>query len=245
MEHYILVKQMLLMQIKDTCVAELMEQVGSSQRPTEILASIKASNRRDIHSSSRGHSESLCDMELSLDDSSSVSSDISLTSPGESLDVSYVRGYNYDLRDYTEAKRKHSLTIYVFSKNRRAGESLWFRIWHNECDDFRDVEETEIFDYTQRLIELDPSHCFYVKTIGCGGYEFIEIYESDLIDRALRNILERAKDRNNIFLPSIERLTRERLREEKREKRRERMQNKKGKRGFWGFGFLGLKNISA
>ncbi|GAX09665.1 hypothetical protein FisN_19Lh133 [Fistulifera solaris] len=245
MDHYIIVKQMLLVQLKDTCLLELIEQTGLNQSPTQILASMKASNRRNIDSSSRGLSESLCDMELFLDDSSSVSSDISLARPGESEDVSYLRGYNHNLRDDMEVKRTHSLTIHIFSKNRRAGDTLWFRIWHNESDGFRDFEETEIFDFTQRVIERDPSHCFYVKSTGCGGYEYIEIYESDLIDRALSDILERAKDRDTIFLPSIRKLTRERMREEKREKRRERMQIKKAKGGFWAFRFLRGKQISA
>jgi hypothetical protein len=244
MNHYIIVKQMLLAQQKLSCLLELMEQAGSNQSPTQILASIKASNRRDIDSSSRGISERLCDMELSLDASSSVSSDISLTSPDEPEDYSFLCGHNHNLRDEMGVKRTHSWTIHIFSKNRRAGDTLWFRVWHNKSDDFRDVEDTEIFDFISRVIEHDPSHCFYVKTIGCGGYEYIEIYESDLIDRALRDILERAKDRDTIFLPSITQLKRDRLREGKREKRRENMQNKKGKRGFWAFRFLRKTSIS-
>lgn len=174
-------------------------------------------------------SEDLCDMELSLDDASTVSSQISLTSPGEPED--HIWTLNNYLRGQ-EVNRAHSWTIHIYNRNRRAGDTLWFRVWHNESDGFCEVEDTEILDSVQAIIERDPSFCFYVKMTGRGGLQSVSVFEAKLIDRAMRTILGRAQDRNRIVIPSIAELKRDELLETR-------------KRGFWTWLLLAEINRSA
>ena len=209
-----MVNQILHTQKKYSCLLELKEKAGSSQDPFVILESVKA--RRSVYRNKHPNSasEDLTDLEWSSEDASNASSDISLE-PEEHL------WSRKNHRRGDDVGRPRSWTIYVYNQKRRAGDAVWFRVWSNASDTFIEMEDNEILDFTRAVVERDSHFCLFVKMTGKGGFETVSVFDTKLIDRAMRSILDRAKHQKTIVLPSMEEI--------KREKKLE----KKGKQGFW------------
>jgi hypothetical protein len=149
-------------------------------------------------------------MELSLDDSSSSASS----------EVSSLKGdyYNF-LRNDIGVYREHSWTIHFYERNRRAGDSLWFRAWsNNEVNGgvFRELEGDEILHFVASKVQSHPDSCFYLKMTRRGGFTCFSLFGTDLIHSALSTILKLATERDRLFIPSKAALEKAILRENRK-----------------------------
>ncbi|GAX20644.1 hypothetical protein FisN_32Hh027 [Fistulifera solaris] len=150
-----------------------------------------------------------CDLALSLDDSSTTAS---TESSGVKGDSNY---YNY-LRNDIGVYRDHSWTIHFYERSRRAGDSLWFRVWsNNEVNGgiFREFEDSEILQFVESKVQSHPDSCFYLKMTRRGGFTEFSLFGTDLIHRALNAILKQGTERDRLFIPSKQALEKAILRE--------------------------------
>lgn len=231
-----LAQHLIYAQQKHNCLLELEAKAGWNRNPIAVLKSIKAHNLEEEMQDMMMDDpldddsiEDLCDLELSLDDSSSVSSDMT----PEYNEERWSRT-NY-LRNGYQVLDRNNWTIFFFRRQRRAGDFIWFRVWCNGdlgSGDFMDREDTEILDFVQRALERNPFLCFHVRTSLRGHRD--AVFEAEHIERALRMILERAQAQKIIAIPTIDELKREQWMEVKHEK--------KGKPGYWGFLLSGAIN---
>ena len=153
--------------------------------------------------------EDLSDLKVSLDDSSTAASTISVDE-------------EHDIKGNTTAAvndlcspgvyRPHSWTILIHDQ----GDSVSCRIWYNEGNGFSECKNKEIFETVHMILELVPDSCFYLKTTGCDGHESVTLFESDLIVRALTTILKKAKKSSSIVIPNKEEVLFSLTREKKR-----------------------------
>jgi hypothetical protein len=149
----------------------------------------------------RSDDDLLCDLELSLDDSSTASSEISTSGVKEASDGNY---YNY-LRNDLGVYREHSWTIHFYERNRRVGDSLLFRAWsNNEVNGgiYVELEDDEILQFVESKAQSHPKSCFYLKMTRRGGFTDFSLFGTDLIHRALSTILHQAQVRDRLFIPS-------------------------------------------
>lgn len=154
----------------------------------------------DIRGIARGRlSEDLCDLEVSLDDSSTAASTMA---GAEGEKDTWATTVNDLYR--SEAHVANSWTIFVHDRNHQAGDTVWFRVWKNGSKDFLEFEDTEILVYIREIIKRVPRSCFYFKKVGSDGHEYVSLIESNLIVRALTAILERAMRLNGIAIPKKE-----------------------------------------
>lgn len=229
-----MVQLLMYAHLKNICLIELEAKAGPSRNPIAVLESIKAHNLDDdmqdwlLDDDTLDESfEDLCDLELSLDnDSRSVSSDMTPEYNEHKWSSTNCLRSKYQDRDVK------TFTIFFFRRHRRAGDTIWFRVWQNGDTDFRDREDTEILEFVQMVLERNPTITFHVKTT-LHSFRYT-VFQAEHIERAMRMILERGQVHNTIVVPTIEEI--------KREQWMEMKQEKKGKPGYWGFLLLGALN---
>ncbi|GAX28786.1 hypothetical protein FisN_25Lh157 [Fistulifera solaris] len=153
---------------------------------------------------------------LSHDDSSTVSSDVSVVT-GEEWEEEV-----WDLKDYPIAiadYRKYSWTIEVYDREHLSGDTVWFRVSYNGKAGYRELEDMEILEFIDMAIKMNPCFCFYVKTKFGDGDDDIALFESDLIIRVLKTIIQQAEYQDGIEIPTEWEMLRKRtLKFQKKEK---------------------------
>lgn len=188
--------------------------LGQQPVPRDNQLSNRRWTHHDIRSIYQRSSEDLCDLELSLEASSSTSALISQERGPEeedgSDDVNDLRGQG--------AHRAHSWTIFIYDSHHKAGDTVWCRAWDNASPKYCEYEDTEILDFVREVVKSAPYSSFYVRTARSNGDESVTLFEAKNILRALRSILDRAIHKHGIEIPSLEELKQAPL-HERREKR--------------------------
>ena len=111
--------------------------------------------------------------------------------------------------------RPKSWTIFLYDSKRKAGGTVWCRVWLDEGNGCNEMRVKDIFPLIRMIIQQNPDSCFYIKTVGRDNQESLFMFESNLIVRALTKILKKAKRSSSIVVPNKEDLLNP-LRKEKR-----------------------------
>ena len=220
---------------------DIMVTIGSQRQAIQLLKSASAQEKKDkmvltiddllekedthpklLDCSAVREEESYClDLILFRDESSTVSSDISVASRAELEDEVW------DLREYPNAVtdyRPYSWTIHIYNQKHLRRDTVWFRVSCNGTTDYRELEDTEILEFVATVIDRNPFSCFYLKTRSSDDVSFFKSYR---ILRTLKALLERAQLQDGIEIPSKSSLRRKQIPEPE----------KKAKNGFFSWFF--------